>query len=219
MQIQSTPLLSSPYASSVAAPQSISVGQRASLTTQRQGSRLATWVNKLKLLLDRLRPDRFSKDQRQLILDFYPSNQHQELTELLQQLRYMPLTCKKSHCGENHRRHELNVDFSVYLTRSYNQRRKFILEEKTHTLNDGTPIPGKLSKLCGQYDSKLQRILEQFDCRDLLSILHVVHGEDPHTGDYLLSLRLAIKKENLDLAKEGLQKLPAILTELKLPAL
>jgi hypothetical protein len=96
---------------------------------------------------------------------------------------------------------------------------KFILEEKIHTLNDGTPIPGKLSKLCGQYDSKLQRILELFDCTDLLSILDVVHGEDPHTGDYLLSLRLAIKKENLDLAKKGLEKLPAILTELELPAL
>ena len=94
MQIQSSSLLSpstttTSSSPSVAAPQSTSVGQRASLPTQRQGSGLATWVNSF---LDRLRPVRFPEYQRELLLNMFPENQHQEILPLLEVLRHHPLS-------------------------------------------------------------------------------------------------------------------------------
>ena len=97
MQIQSSsllssPLLSSPYSSSVAAPQSASVGQRASLSTQRQGLSASNVVKRLLAVLEHLRPVRFAEHQRKLILNMFPENQHQEILPLLEALRHHPLS-------------------------------------------------------------------------------------------------------------------------------
>jgi hypothetical protein len=97
MQIQSISLLSSPYSSSsVGAPQSISVGQRASLPTQRQGLSVSNVVKPLLAVLEHLKPARFPEHQRQALLGLFSENQHQEIKPLLNALRGYPLSTRDS---------------------------------------------------------------------------------------------------------------------------
>ena len=96
MQIQSSSLLSpstttTSSSPSVAAPQSTSVGQRASLPTQRQGSRLATVAKLLESLLERLQPDRFEAHYQQALLEMFPEAEKKTIETLLKRLRKFPL--------------------------------------------------------------------------------------------------------------------------------
>jgi hypothetical protein len=93
MQIQSISLLSSPYSSSsVGAPQSISVGQRASLPTQRQGLSVSNVVKPLLAVLEHLKPVRFSEDHRTLILNMFSVEQQASILPLLKALRHEPIS-------------------------------------------------------------------------------------------------------------------------------
>jgi hypothetical protein len=127
MQIQSSsllssPLLSSPYSSSVAAPQSISVGQRASLPTQRQGSMIATFANKLKSLLDRLQPDRFEAHHQEALLKIFSSDEKETIKSLLERLRKFPLKV----WGEVQNHKLCTISMPLYKVITYGDTVRFI---------------------------------------------------------------------------------------------
>ncbi len=74
--------------------------QRASLPTQRQGSRFATFANKLKQIIDRLKPDLLEAHHREALLTSFPEGERTSILPLLDALRKFPLAVFVDSSGE-----------------------------------------------------------------------------------------------------------------------
>jgi hypothetical protein len=186
--ILSSPLLSSPYASSVEASKSTSVGQRASLPTQRQGSRLATVAKKLNSFLDRLRPDRFEAHHQEALLEMFPEAEKKTIETLLKRLRKFPLEVDVYSSGTRS-----TINMPLYKVITYGDTLKFIASRGAFE---------------SRFKEQLATTLESLQ-------LNEKGWEIVPINNLRIDLSVSLKGKTSEEIKEVLTHLPAIIKALK----
>jgi hypothetical protein len=189
MQIQFSPLLSSPYSSSsVGASPATSVGQRASLPTQRQGISASNVVKRLLAVLENLKPVRFSEDHRTLILNMFPAEQQASILPLLKALRHEPISV----VGADEKNKPTYLCIPLF---------------QVITHHDALDLVSKQRQL----ESKLATFLENFNFSN-------VGGRIDNINHEKLILRIDLKDQTSEQIQSILTHLPAIIKGKKKPS-
>jgi hypothetical protein len=167
------------------------VGQRASLSTQRQGLSASNVVKRLLAVLEHLKPARFPEHERQALLGLFSKDQHQEIELLLNALRRYPLSTWVS-VGVRDAK-------PTYLTLSL---------FKLQTISDIQ----KIKQTSRIYISQLKNLLGSLnDSTFPASCFRIV--KDEYTGQ--LSLKISLKAQTPEQMKAILTQLPGIINGLK----